>query len=144
MLNPEAARLAEALRAAMKSQNLNGADIADAIERLTGERPGPMQVSRWLRAERPLIRVSPDLKVVAAALKLDPIELACDAIRTAVLDEPITAPNPYQTPDCQHPNGAGRRCPACCDDCNSDDHLCQGCGEPVGHNATHCRACNEE
>ena len=82
MPNPEAARLAEALRTAMKSQNLSGAALAREIERLTGKRPSDMQMSRWLRGERrPLIYVSPDLAAIATALGLDPVELACDALR---------------------------------------------------------------
>lgn len=91
MSNPEAARIADMLRTAMKSQNLNGPALADEIERLTGNRPGPMTVSRWMRGERPLIRVSPELDVIARALKLDPVELACDAIRQTQL-EPDTQP----------------------------------------------------
>ena len=82
MPNPEAARLAEALRTAMKSQNLSGAALAREIERLTGKRPADIQISRWLHGERrPLLYVSPHLEVIAQALGLDPVELACNALR---------------------------------------------------------------
>lgn len=102
MPNPEAARLAEALRAAMKDQALNGADLADRVERLTGERPNAMRVSRWTnpyRSGRPLIRISPDLAVVAAALNLDPVELICDAVRQARDVEVPARPNPGEYAD---------------------------------------------
>jgi transcriptional regulator with XRE-family HTH domain len=92
--NPEAARLADTLRAAMKSQSLSGSDLADEIERLTGGRPSAMQVSRWLRGERPLIRVSPDLTLIAGALNLDPVELICDAVRQAYGVEVPPRPSP--------------------------------------------------
>lgn len=97
MPNPEADRLAEALRAATKSQCLSGADLAKAIERLTGERPSEMTVSRWLRGEQALIRVSPHLAVIAAALGLDPVELACDAIRQADTPAEPEATPPLRT-----------------------------------------------
>lgn len=162
MTTPEAAHIAEALRTATKSQNLNGAGIADAVERLTGQRPNAMQVSRWLSAGIPMIRVNPDLATVCRALGLDPVELACDAVREAaqvvpprpepgdyadlpVLDIDLlgAGTNPYQQPDCQHPDIAGWRCTVCCDTCNSDGHLCVGCDEPVAHNAIRCFNCNE-
>jgi hypothetical protein len=85
--NPEAARLAEALRAAMKDQALSGAALADAIERLTGDRPHPMWVSRRLSGERPLISVSPDLVTIARALGLSPLVLAMNAITPELVDK---------------------------------------------------------
>ena len=86
MDNPEAARLAESLRAAMTTQGLNLPALAERVERLTGERPDRMRVSRWTSGARPLIRISPDLAIVADALGLDPVDLLCDAIRAAAAD----------------------------------------------------------
>jgi hypothetical protein len=144
--NPEAFRIAEALRGAMAAQDLNGAELADRVEKVTGERPNAMRVSRWLNPEpsRVLIRIHDDLAIVAQALRLDRDDLICDAVRGVSLEQATEATSPYRTPDCQHPDVAGERCPACCDACNSDAHLCRGCGEPVGHYANHCRSCNEE
>jgi hypothetical protein len=65
----------------MKDQALSGADLADRVERLTGDRPSPVWVSRRLLGVRPLIRVSEDLFVIAAALELDPMDLVEDAVR---------------------------------------------------------------
>ncbi len=132
----------------MKSQNLNGAALADRVEQLTGERPNAMRVSRWLNPEpsRVLIRISPDLALIAAALQLDPVELACDAIRqahapAAHIEQFGVTPNPYQSSRCEHPNLAGYGCQACCDACNEDRHHCHSCGQPVGHLATCCDEC---
>lgn len=68
-----AARLAGSLRTAMKDQALNGAGLQDRIERLTGDRPTPTWVSRRLGGSRlqPLIKVDPDLFVIARALEID-------------------------------------------------------------------------
>lgn len=73
--NPEAARLADKLRTAMKDQALRGPAIADEVERLTGVRPSAMQVSRWLSGKRPLIRLAPELFVLAEIAGLDPLRL---------------------------------------------------------------------
>jgi hypothetical protein len=81
MHETSAARLAALLRAAKKAQTLRGADIADRVEGLTGERPTETQVSRWLTGRKPLLAVSDDLFVIAAALELDPMDLIEDAIR---------------------------------------------------------------
>ena len=78
--NPEAARLADKLRTAMKDQALNGPAIADEVERLTGVRPSPMTVSRWLSGERPLIRISPSLRALAQVAGLDLTELVVDSL----------------------------------------------------------------
>jgi transcriptional regulator with XRE-family HTH domain len=78
--NPEAARLADKLRTAIEDQALRGPAIADRVEGLTGVRPSAMTVSRWLSGERPLIRVSPHLRVLAEVAGLDPLELVHDAI----------------------------------------------------------------
>lgn len=146
---PEAALLARTIREAMKAQNMRGTDLIAAIARIDGGRePSEMQVSRWRNGEVPLVRVSPDLAVIAQALGLDPVELACDAIRNAHAPAAAAArqpqpPNPYQSPQCEHPNVAGVRCPACCDACNSDSHPCAGCGQPVGHGKLVCSDCRD-
>ena len=73
--NPEAARLADKLRTGMKARALNGTAIADEVERLTGVRPSAMQVSRWLSGKRPLIRIAPELFVLAEIAGVDPVRL---------------------------------------------------------------------
>jgi hypothetical protein len=132
----------------MKDQALNGSDLADRVERLTGERPNAMRVSRWTNpygSGRPLIRISPDLAVVAAALNLDPVELICDAVRQAHdVEQGAVTPNLHQSSRCEHPNVAGEGCQACCDDCNSDRHQCFGCGTPVGHRTHRCPDCTDD
>jgi hypothetical protein len=50
-MTPEAALLAEALRAAKKVKALSGTQIAEQIERLTGSRPSLMWVSRRLHGQ---------------------------------------------------------------------------------------------
>jgi hypothetical protein len=61
--------------------------------------------------------------------------------RAEVLAGGDLAPNPYQSPRCEHPNVAGTGCQACCDDCNSDRHVCPGCGGLVGHGTMRCEVC---
>jgi hypothetical protein len=143
--NPEAFRIAEALRGAMAAQDLNGAELADRVEKVTGERPNAMRVSRWLNPEpsRVLIRIHDDLAIVAQALGLDRDDLICDAVRGAsvTVERLGVTPNLYQSNRCEHPNLAGEGCQACCDDCNSDRHGCQGCGTPVGHRDRLCDDC---
>jgi hypothetical protein len=80
--NPAAARLAKALRDAMKDQALRVSDVAKRIERLTGVRPEYMWVSRATsdHGYPQLIRVHPDLAMLARALDLDPLQLVIDAI----------------------------------------------------------------
>jgi hypothetical protein len=80
--NPEAARLADKLRTAMKDRALRGPAIADEVERLTGERPkfAAQWISRRLSGEKALIRVSPDLYVLAEIAGLDPVELIVGAL----------------------------------------------------------------
>lgn len=89
-----AARLAEAFRAVMKDQALNGAELAERIGRLTGTLPSPVWVSRRLGGSRPknLIDVDPDLFLIARALKInrsDLIELVVRAVFGDTADEPI-------------------------------------------------------
>lgn len=87
-----AARLAASLRTAMKDQALNGAGLADRIERLTGSRPTPQWVSRrvggsWRKA---MIQVDPDLFVLAEALDInreDLTALIVDAVLGSVPGE---------------------------------------------------------
>ena len=73
MNDTAAARLAASLRTAMKDQALNGAGLADRIERLTGIRPSPQWVSRRLGGVRmkPMIQVDPDLFIIAQALNIN-------------------------------------------------------------------------
>lgn len=74
MTDSAAARIAEALRAVMKAQSLNGADLADRIEQLTGDRPSPTWVSRRVGTSEcrpPLLVVHSDLFLVARALEID-------------------------------------------------------------------------
>lgn len=40
---------------------------------------------------------------------------------------------------CQHAPDEG--CMWCCMKCNTDTHLCPGCGTPVGHKDISCREC---
>lgn len=91
-----AARLAEAFRAVMKDQALNGAGLAERIERLTGTQPSPVWVSRRLGGSRPknLIDVDPDLFVIAQALGINRSDLIELVIR-AVFGEPGDAPIDY-------------------------------------------------
>lgn len=79
----EAARLAEALRAAKKAQSLSGTKIAEQIERLTGSRPSAMGMTRRLHGRVPLIRVSPELFALADILDLDVEQLVLDALLPA-------------------------------------------------------------
>lgn len=80
----EAARLAEALRAAKKDQALSGSQIAEQIERLTGSRPSLMWVTRRLRGQVPLVRVAPEFYALARALGVDPQELLAEIMASAV------------------------------------------------------------
>ena len=32
-------------------------------------------------------------------------------------------------------------CPMCCDTCNYDMHICQGCGTHINHGASSCKEC---
>jgi hypothetical protein len=89
----EAARLAETLRAAKKSQGLSASAIASEIERLTGSRPSLMWVSRRLHGTVPMIRISepcehcghramrtdPGLVTLATVLGLDSDKMIADA-----------------------------------------------------------------
>jgi len=145
-----AARLAERISAAVKSQGLNGETLAQRVERLTGAKPSPMAISRWRRglaATLPMVSVSPHLVTLARALDLDPHALAVDVVRHEIdrlLLEVEAAPNPRQSADCLHPNLAGTGCPACCDTCNGDRHVCDGCGQPTGHEQLSCPECADE
>lgn len=87
--NPEAARLADKLRTAMKDQALRGPAIADEVERLTGVRPSAMQVSRWLSGERPLIRVHPMLYALAEIAELDSVGLIVESLAETEPAEPV-------------------------------------------------------
>lgn len=87
--NPEAARLADKLRTGMKAQALNGTAIADEVERLTGVRPGAMQVSRWLSGKRPLIRIAPEVFVLAEIANMDPVALVLSVL-TESMEGPAT------------------------------------------------------
>lgn len=89
--NPEAARLADKLRTAMKDRALRGPAIADEVERLTGERPkfAAQWISRRLSGAKPLIRVSPDLYVLAEIAGLDPV-----ALILGVMVEMMEGPSP--------------------------------------------------
>lgn len=86
MINPSAARLAAQLRVAAKAQSLRNSDLADRVGGLTDRRITDVWVSRRLNGSRPLIRISPDLFVLAAALELDPMDLIEDAVRNASID----------------------------------------------------------
>ena len=86
--NPEAARLAGKLRAAMKDQALRGPAIADEVERLTGDRPSAMQVSRWLSGKRPLIRIAPELFVLAEIAGLSATDLVFTTLCESESSEP--------------------------------------------------------
>lgn len=90
MPDSPAALLATRLRNAMKDQALNGAGLADRVERLTGVRPSPDWVSRRVNDDavrfQPLIRISRDLFTLADALDLDPMDLIEDVVRQAALD----------------------------------------------------------
>lgn len=96
----EAARLAEALRAAKKDQALSGSQIAEQIERLTGSRPSLMWVSRRLQGSTgrvPMIRLGapcshcgevtiqldPQLAAMADVLGVDPDEVLTGAVEGA-------------------------------------------------------------
>lgn len=113
MNDSAAARLADSLRTAMKDQALNGAGLADRIERLTGSRPTPTWISRRLGAPavtegsagseqagrsraHALIRVDESLFVLARALEVDRatlIEMVTAAIfGDAEQETPDTAP----------------------------------------------------
>lgn len=96
-----AARLAGSLRTAMKDQALNGAGLADRIERLGEPRPTPTWISRRLGSPaisprpdsqsiatraQPLIKVDPDLFVIARALEVERAALI-DMVVTAVFGE---------------------------------------------------------
>lgn len=89
MPDSAAARIAEALRTAMKAQSLNGADLADRIERLTGTRPSPTWVSRRLGGRRikGLVDVDPDLFVIARALEINRDELT-QLVTDAIFGKP--------------------------------------------------------
>jgi hypothetical protein len=80
--NPEAARLADKLRTAMKDRALRGPAIADEVERLTGVRPAyaAQWISRRLSGTKPLIRIHPDLYVLAEIAGLDPDQLILDSL----------------------------------------------------------------
>jgi hypothetical protein len=67
----------------MKDRALRGPAIADEVERLTGERPkfAAQWISRRLSGEKALIRVSPDLYVLAEIAGLDPIDLIFTTLR---------------------------------------------------------------
>jgi len=137
-----AARLSEMIRTAMKDQALSATEFADRVERLTGVRPYSMQVSRWLNGlhrDRPLVTVSPHLRPIALALGLDPLEMACDALRAelGITATPIDCTHPTST----EPDRPGQRCSKCCDTCNNDGHSCLGCGTPVGHLTRYCPDC---
>lgn len=88
MADRAAAHLAARLRTAMKDQALRGREVADRIERLTGDRPSEVWVSRRTNPDGvkfvPLLKVSDDMFVIAAALDLDPMDLIEDAVRLAV------------------------------------------------------------
>ncbi len=82
-----AALLAARLRTAAKDQALSGSDIADRVERLTGVRPSATWLSRRVGTAAdpvPLLRVSPDLFVLAGVLGLDPMDLIEDVLRSSV------------------------------------------------------------
>jgi hypothetical protein len=138
-----AARLADRLRAGMKVRALSGAELARQVGRLTGDgEPDRMWVSRRIgMAKHPvsLMTVSPDLFAIAEVLQLDPVDLVAGAMRDA-----MAGPNPYQSPNCTHPNRVGAGCQACCDDCNNDRHVCHSCDTLTGHNRTVCPDCSTD
>lgn len=79
-------RIATALLDARNAKDMNGTDIADRIEGLTGVRPSPTWVSRrtGTAAKRvALLTVDPDLFLIAQALEIDReglIEIVTEAI----------------------------------------------------------------
>jgi transcriptional regulator with XRE-family HTH domain len=83
-MNDLAARVAAALQAAAKSQDLSGRELADRIERQTGSRPAEQHVSLWLNGGRPLVRVSEHLAPLCAALGLN-----AQSLLNAVTAEPV-------------------------------------------------------
>jgi hypothetical protein len=79
--SPEAARVAEKIRTVMKHQGLSGAELADRIERLTGERHSYMWMTRRMlghihltEPETVVVRHHPnrELELIAQALDMDP------------------------------------------------------------------------
>ena len=83
--SPESERVAEAIRAAMKSQHLSGADLAREIEKIRGTRPHAMWISKRVHGDVHLVRPTglfgptEDLKEIAAALGVDVAELVAPA-----------------------------------------------------------------
>jgi hypothetical protein len=77
----------------MKDRSLRGPAIADEIERLTGERPkfAAQWISRRLSGEKLMLRVSPDLYVLAKIAGIDPIELIVAALTETEPAEKETA-----------------------------------------------------
>jgi hypothetical protein len=69
----------------MKDRALHGPAIADEVERLTGVRPAyaAQWISRRLSGTKPLIRIHPDLYVLAEVAGLDPMELIVGALTEA-------------------------------------------------------------
>jgi hypothetical protein len=61
------------------------------------------------------------------------------AIGTALLD---AADQAGVSPGCNCRPGQG--CPYCCDQCNTDRHLCPGCGKPVPHGTVACPGCDDQ
>lgn len=89
-----AARVADTMRGAMKSQTVTVAALAGAVERLTGRPYHHQYASRRLTSDRPLITISADLAPLARALGLDPVQLVADAYRAHLAGQHDTVATP--------------------------------------------------
>jgi|tagenome__1003787_1003787.scaffolds.fasta_scaffold20427340_3 hypothetical protein len=77
--SPEAARIGRAIAKFMREQDISRPELAERIGRLTGERPGPMTVSRRVKGEIHLATIkrvaeyapNKELTEVAEALVMD-------------------------------------------------------------------------
>jgi hypothetical protein len=83
---PASGAVAEAIRAAMKSQSLSGSDLADRLARIRGQRPGDMWISKRRHGAVHLVtpkviewEATDELREIAQALGV-PVE---DLVRAA-------------------------------------------------------------
>jgi transcriptional regulator with XRE-family HTH domain len=87
MADPQVARVAGNVRAAMDRANITAAELAERVGRLRGRRVSPMWVSRRTLGDVPLVRpaMTTDLADIARALGMTVEEL------TATNDEPAAS-----------------------------------------------------